>query len=122
MKALTIAFTIFMLTLTSCSNMKSKGFNINGTYDTDFGDLTLHETDKKVTGNYTYNGQGGAEVKGSLKGDLNNKVLTFNWEQIQGEQKAGGSGSFTFSTDGKSFTGSWSDTKGGTGPWNGTKK
>lgn len=106
----------------ACSNTKSKSFNINGTYDTDFGDLILSESDKKVNGNYTYSGSGGSEVKGTLNGELKDKVVNFSWEQTQGEQKSGGSGSFTFSEDGKSFTGSWSDTKGGVGAWNGTKK
>jgi hypothetical protein len=106
----------------SSSGSGSNGFNINGIYDTDFGELELKEDQKKVTGTYSYAGNGGVDVKGTLKGDLTDKILSFSWEQTQGEQKSGGNGSFTFSTDAKSYTGTWSDTKGGTGTWNGTKK
>jgi hypothetical protein len=105
---------------TSCSN--SKGFNINGTYNSDFGDLTLKEEQKKVSGNYKYPGPGGVEATGTLTGDLNDKTVNFTWVQKQGETKSEGSGSFNFSADAKSFTGSWTDSKGGTGAWNGTKK
>ena len=120
MKTLFVLFTAATLSLAACAG--SKGFNINGTYSTDFGDLELKENQKKVTGSYTYPGEGGKEAKGTLSGELKDKTLSFNWEQIQGDQKAGGTGSFMFSNDGKSFTGTWSDTKGGTGQWNGTKK
>jgi len=117
---ITILFAA-ILSLTACGSTSKSG-SINGTYTTDFGDLTLKEDNKKVTGTYTYPGVNGSEAKGTLSGDLKDKTLSFTWEQTQGDQKSGGSGSFVFSADGKSFTGSWSDSKGGTGQWNGTKK
>jgi len=97
-------------------------FNINRTYSTDFGDLELKEDQKKVTGTYTYPGENGTNAKGSLNGDLNGTELSFNWEQTQGEQKSGGTGKFTFGDNGKTFTGTWTDSKGGKGDWNGSSK
>jgi hypothetical protein len=120
MKNFFLAAFVVTTLLTSCSN--SKKMNINGTYSTDFGDLVLKEDQKKVTGTYTYPGPDGMSATGNLTGDLVDKVLNFKWEQKQGETKAEGSGTFTFAENGKSFTGSWSDSKGGTGQWNGTKK
>lgn len=109
-------------TETGSTESSKNEFNINRTYSTDFGDLTLKETEKKVTGSYNYPGENGSMVPGTLKGDLNGTDVTFDWEQIQGEQKSGGTGKFSFTDNGKTFTGTWTDTKGGKGDWNGSEK
>lgn len=96
--------------------------NLNGSYTTDFGDLALKHKGATVTGTYSYPGAGGVDAKGSLNGTLKGMVVTFTWQQTQGAQKAGGSGKFTFAANGKSFKGTWKDSKGKTGEWSGTKK
>jgi hypothetical protein len=109
-------------TTTNTTETSKDEFSINRTYSTDFGDLELKEDQKKVKGNYSYPGENGTSVSGSLTGDLNEKSLTFNWEQVQGDQKSGGNGKFIFTDNGKTFTGTWTDTKGGKGDWNGSEK
>lgn len=96
--------------------------NLNGTYDSDFGDLVLKHKGANVTGSYSYPAAGGTTANGTLTGTLKGTVVTFTWQQTQGSQKAGGTGKFTFAANGKSFKGTWKDSKGKTGEWSGTKK
>lgn len=94
--------------------------NVTGTYKTDFGTLKLTQTKSDVVGTYSYPANG-ETVNGSVKGTLSENILTFTWEQKQGAGKSGGTGTFTFAKDGKSFKGVWVDSKGQTGSWNGKK-
>lgn len=95
--------------------------NVTGSYTTDFGILNLKQTKSNVSGEYSYP-YNGEQVKGTLNGTLSNNTLNFNWEQKQGGGKAGGTGVFVFAKDGKAFTGTWKDSKGQTGSWNGKRK
>jgi len=96
--------------------------NLNGTYSTDFGDLTIKQKGTAITGNYSYPSEGGTMAIGTIKGTLKSNIVTFTWQQSQGAQKAGGTGKFTFAANGKSFTGTWKDSKGKSGEWSGTRK
>lgn len=116
------AWTFFIATVVYSGIGCTQKFDVNGTYETDFGTLILQEKEKKVTGTYSYPGANREEAKGSLQGELKEHSLDFTWEQVQGRQKASGSGRFTFADDGKKFTGTWEDSFGKTGSWNGTKK
>lgn len=97
------------------------GLSVSGTYESDFGALKLKQQGTTVTGNYSYTVSGGQSAIGTIKGSLKGLVLTFTWSQTQGSSKAGGSGSFVFSKDAKSFKGTWKDSKGKSGTWNGKK-
>ena len=83
-----------------------------GTWDTNYGPLTMVQKDKTVTGSYYDN-------KASLKGTVTRNRLTFNYLET-GEK---GDGEFTLAPDGNSFVGryrtvgskDWHE-------WNGTRK
>jgi hypothetical protein len=111
MKTFILISSFFMMWVT---------LNVTGSYNTDFGILKLKQDKSNVSGTYSYP-YNGETVNGSLKGTLKEQVLTFTWEQKQGAGKSGGTGSFTFSKNGKSFTGTWIDSKGQKGSWNGGK-
>lgn len=111
-----------LMTILASLLMYAGTLNVNGTYTTDFGDLVIKQKGTEVTGSYSYPSEGGVMAKGTIKGTLKSTVLTFTWQQSQGTQKAGGTGKFTFAANGKSFTGTWKDSKGKTGEWSGTRK
>jgi hypothetical protein len=116
-----------LLVLGSLMLLAQAGFsqnpiNVSGTYKTDFGKLTLTQTGATVTGSYTYPDSGGTAVEGSLSGSLKGNTLTFTWVQNQSGGKATGKGSFVFAKDGKSYEGTWTDSKGESGTWSGKRE
>lgn len=110
--------TLFISTLIALATFIT--INVSGNYTTDFGALILKQNKNIVNGNYsyTYNNE---KVNGTLTGTLTNNILNFTWSQIQGVGKSGGTGVFTFAKDGKSYKGTWEDSKGQAGTWNGKK-
>ncbi|MBC8044157.1 MAG: hypothetical protein IAF08_12030 [Rhizobacter sp.] len=120
MKILLVLIGLLAISFGSASAQK-KG-DVSGTYQTDFGVLTLSQSGTAVTGSYSYPGPDGKPVAGSLTGTLKGKGLKFTWEQQQGEGKSGGDGQFVFAAGMKSYKGTWSDMKGQSGKWSGTRK
>lgn len=96
--------------------------NVSGEYNTNFGVLTLTQNGKSVVGAYSYKSSNGTMVGGTLKGTLKGATLTFTWKQVQGESNASGNGKFVFEEDGKSYKGTWKDSKGKTGVWFGSRQ
>ncbi len=85
--------------------------NINGIYDTDFGEMTLHQNCDVVFGTYKH-------LNGQIRGTLNGNMLIGKWSQDNGS----GNFDFVFSIDFSGFTGKWgyNDAE-PTSKWNGTK-
>jgi hypothetical protein len=85
-----------------------------GTWSTEWGPLTMTQTDNKVSGDY------GGSYPGTLKGVVKGNTLIYAWYNKNGDK---GRGVFRISADGNSFTGTWgrrnSTTDGG--PWNGKR-
>lgn len=100
---------------TSAWNGKKNTTNnntLNGTFTTDFNDLTFQQNANKVTGKYLYK-------DGRIEGTLNGKVLTGTWTQSNGKGKL----VFVFNEDFTSFTGKWGYNEAEpTSAWNGKKK
>lgn len=73
-----------------------KAQSINGTYTTDFNELTLQQNGNQVTGTYKHSG-------GRVEGTLNGRTLTGWWYQTNGKGRL----VFEFASDFSSFTGKW---------------
>lgn len=83
-----------------------------GVWKTDFSSMTLTQTGNTVTGPYAYH-------DGRIEATASGRTLTGRWIEYDNE----GTFTFTMSEDGKSFTGTWIETKphpGGGGSWNGS--
>ncbi len=107
----------FLVTNTnSISDFSSVAQNVSGTYNTDFGQLVLKQSKNTVTGTYSYE-----NFTGTISGTITKNKLTFTWKQKQWDVSVKGTGEFDFSEDGKSFTGTWTDSNGNSGYWNGNK-
>jgi len=89
-------------------------FNFSGTYQTDFGKMTLTQNGNQVTGSYEYN-------SGRISGSIDKGILYFTW--AEGGGATSGTGYFQLSADGKKFTGQWRYGTSGayTGDWSGTR-
>ena len=76
--------------------------NIAGIWNTNWGQMILKQHGKYISGTYTYD-------KGKLEGVLKGRVLTGKWMEAPTYKPCNDSGAikFTFSLDGKSFTGHW---------------
>jgi|GEM_PF-2296053 len=101
-------------------------------WTTSYGDLSISIDNKKVIGNYTYTA--GAEITGEFQGT----ILYGYWKEDDNTDVCGpnnewdGTFAFSFSADGKSFTGTWSTCSSSTdipytlnpndGGWDGTLK
>ena len=84
---------------------------IEGTYNTDFKNMTLQINGNKVTGKYAY-------MDGRISGTLNGHTLTGTWTQSNGKGRL----EFVFNNDFTAFTGKWSyNDKIPSAKWNGTK-
>lgn len=86
----------------STNNQFSGHLNIAGTWDTNWGKLVLQQHGNVVTGNYTYE-------KGKIVGVLRGNILIGKWSEYPTYKPLNDAGDlvFTFSNDGKSFTGKW---------------
>lgn len=73
--------------------------------------MQLSQTGDHVNG--TYNFKGGV-VDGTVRGN----ILSGTWTQTN----SNGVFSFSWSSDGKSFSGTWTGTDGSTGPWTGQRQ
>jgi hypothetical protein len=116
-----VTLGVFLL-LTTGTSLAQKKTDVSGTYNSDFGKLVLTQTGTDVTGTYSYPGPNGTTAQGSLTGKIKGSTVTFTWEQTQAEGKAGGDGKFVFAKDGKSYKGTWKDSKGKTGTWSGKRE
>lgn len=90
MKRLSITF-YFLMFLQFCYSQ-----NLDGTYTTDFNEMTLQQSGNKVTGTYKYS-------NGVIEGTLNGKILTGTWTQSNGKGKL----VFVFNNDFSAFSGKW---------------
>jgi hypothetical protein len=88
----------FALAVAASSAARSVGGTWEGTWNTNFGVMTLLQTGNHVTGTYTYSG-------GSIDGTAAGNTLTGTWAQ----KGNGAHGKFVFmlSADGNSWTGLW---------------
>lgn len=87
-----------------------------GNWKTEWGTLTMSQTDDVVSGHYDFQG-------GSVAGKVKDGVLAFTWSQSGNGHK--GTGTFILAKDGKSFSGTWQrapdqEKLGPGGAWNGT--
>lgn len=84
---------------------------IEGTYTTDFKNMTLQINGNKVTGKYAY-------MDGRISGTLEGNRLTGTWKQSNGKGRL----EFVFNNDFSAFTGKWGyNEKVPSSKWNGTK-
>jgi uncharacterized cupin superfamily protein len=99
---------LFMMFLKLCFSQ-----GVSGTYQTEWGEMTLQQTGNQVTGTYKHN-------NGVINGTLSGKTLTGTWAQTNGKGKF----RFEFNDDLSAFTGRWSynEAEPATGGWNGKKK
>lgn len=84
-----------------------------GTWETNFGTMSLTQNGTSVTGSYAYQ-------SGSINGTVSGNTLTGTWVETDDR----GTFSFTLSADGKSFSGSWKETSPNPnqgGSWNGSR-
>lgn len=87
--------------------------NWSGTWNTEFGVMTLKQTGSKVTGQYEYG-------DGVLNGSVSGGKLSGNWKENDDE----GTFEFLIANDGQSFTGTWAETKpdpSSNGTWDGER-
>ena len=105
MKRLSITF-YFLMFLQFCYSQ-----NLDGTYTTDFNEMTLQQSGNKVTGTYKYS-------NGVIEGTLNGKILTGTWTQSNGKGKL----VFVFNNDFSAFSGKWGHNDAEpSSAWNGKK-
>mgnify|MGYP001355679772 CR=1 FL=1 len=105
MKRLSITF-YFLMFLQFCYSQ-----NLDGTYTTDFNEMTLQQSGNKVTGTYKYS-------NGVIEGTLNGKILTGTWTQSNGKGKF----VFVFNNDFSAFSGKWGHNDAEpSSAWNGKK-
>lgn len=104
----------------------------NSVWTTSYGELSININNKKAVGAYTY--AKGAEITGEFQGT----ILYGYWKEDDNTDACGpnnewdGTIAFSFSSDGKSFTGTWSECTSSSdtpytlnpneGKWNGTLK
>ncbi len=88
--------------------------SFTGSWDTNFGVLSMTQSGSAVTGTYSYQ-------TGRLSGTVNGNVLSGTWVESDDQ----GTFTFTLSADGRSFDGSWKETSpdpSQSGGWDGTRK
>ena len=87
--------------------------SISGTYQTAWGEMTLHQSGNQITGTYKHN-------NGQIKGTLDGTTLTGTWTQNNGKGRI----IFEFNDEFTSFSGKWSynDAEPTSGQWNGIKE
>ena len=94
----------------------------SGTWTTDYGTMHLTQSGAVVRGDYAYANGGASVVLGWIDGHVDGLVLRLRWSESTNGAGAGDA-TFTLSTDGQSFTGSWSaDPNGIPGIWNGKRQ
>lgn len=109
-----IAIAAVLLMPLESSAQTSAGNTWAGTWNSDFGKLTL-----SASGSGTYEGY----YPGTVSGTITGNVLEGTWTQPTNDPPKSGSFKFTMSADGHSFTGDWAYAGGGCGiacGWNGT--
>jgi hypothetical protein len=87
-----------------------------GIWAATFGELRMKQVKNRVTGTYTTN-------EGSLEGSIVRGVLNFRW--YEKGNNSHGTGRFTLSEDGRSFTGTWNygdDPDAPGSAWTGTRQ
>jgi TolB-like protein len=88
------------------------GTGWSGTWNTDWGKMTLNEQGNHVTGTYTFK-------NGRIDGTVSGGVLSGKWTQSNGS----GRFEFTMSDDGRTFNGIWGYGEGlDNGIWKGTRR
>ena len=92
------------LLLVACGG--SKGTDLSGTWNSDFGVMELTQEDGKIRG--TYN-QGLGEISGQLRGD----TVFFTWKEAERE----GTGYWVVADQGRQLVGKYRN--GNQGPWMG---
>jgi len=88
--------------------------DFTGTWQTNWGPMTLHQRGNQVTGSYTHQG-------GHVSGTVSGSTLTLKWWQ-DGNGNSG-EGTFTFVVENgrAKFKGTWRDKNGRGGGWSGTR-
>lgn len=108
-----LSFILFSLLMLSVAGLQAADFS--GSWDTNWGPVTIVQKGDRATGSYS------GRFKGKLEGDVIQNRFNFRWFQPNGEW---GRGYFILSADGGSFNGRWgggeSDSDGGA--WNGRRK
>jgi hypothetical protein len=94
--------------------------HVSGTWNTSFGMMTLTQNGSNVTGSYTND-------SGKIEGTLEGNILLGSWSERPSYKPPHDAGDieFTFSEDGRSFTGTWRygfDKQTWNGKWRGTKE
>ncbi len=89
-----------------------------GKWDTTWGEMTLTQTGDRVTGTYTHPWH-----NGTIDGTVKDRVLRFNWTQ---NNRSPGTGRFTLSADGQTFSGEYNNKSDPDAPadgqWTGKRK
>jgi hypothetical protein len=93
---------------------------LSGTWKTSFGMVTFTQAGNDVTGSYTHD-------NGKIEGTLEGNILRGSWSESPSYKppKDAGDLEFTFSEDGRKFTGTWRygfDKQTWDGKWTGTKE
>jgi len=84
---------------------------VNGIYETDFSEMTLHQEGNQVTGTYEHD-------NGKIEGTLTGRILRGWWYQTQSQGKI----VFEFNADFTQFTGKWGyNEEEPSSEWNGKK-
>jgi len=109
------ALAALVLSIYSPPGIADDVLSFTGTWQTNWGPVTLSQTQNNVTGTYT----GG--FSGDVEGKVDGKRLNFTWTQTNGEW---GRGYFELANDGRSFKGRWGggNSNNNGGSWDGTKK
>jgi hypothetical protein len=96
---LLVGVAIFALPLVSPAQTPNPW---SGTWDTEFGRMTLTQSGSSVEGTYTYD-------DGHLTGTVSGNVLNGRWDEAPTRTGPDDAGplQFTLSSDGRSFTGTW---------------
>jgi hypothetical protein len=112
--AAAVNFAIFLLVNPQTLFLSQKGASckakINGQWQTNWGKIAFQEqpNSKTVTGEYTYQNLNRGKVEGKLEGQLTGDTLNFDWQETaqRGQKSLQGRGSFLFTNDCQSFSGS----------------
>ena len=94
--------------------------HVSGTWKSNFGLMTLTQDGSQVTGSYSHD-------SGKIEGTLEGNVLRGSWSERPSYKppKDAGDFEFTFSEDGRKFSGTWrygSQKQSWDGKWNGEKQ
>ncbi len=114
MKSLLVTLgTLLFFTLASAQAAESP---FVGTWDTDWGPLTIKVDGEKFTGEYK-----GPKFSGKIEGKVEDGKLKVVWKQTNAEW---GSAIFKISDDGKQLLGTWGGAESAIngGKWNGKRK